>query len=258
LGTRMRPLSYATPKELLPVGNRPMIDRAVDEGVRAGVEHIYIITNQQQKAAIETFYRFSDLNEHDQHSRDETKLHFIDQPQQDGIVDAINRARPFLESAPFFLLMPDNVFWGNEPSTQQLLQGLQEYEDTVLGLIEVNKETADFLGNCGKVTLTTLHENVFTVSELKDKKSGRFQLDGQDKAIRACGRFILQPDFFSEADEFDPQVLSQAGEVPIVQRLIQKGRVKGVLLQGHFFDCGNLDGYWKANEHWMKRQRKWS
>jgi len=255
LGTRMRPLSIAVPKELLPVGNQPMMHYAVHEAVAAGVEDIFVVTNKRRKAAIERYYEESGWGNR---VRGGTEIHFIEQPHPHGIVDAVMQAQPFLEQQPFFLLLPDNVFWGESPSTRQMLTRFQEYGETVLGLIEVNHDTAPLFGNCGAVTLEAIKENVFVVNELKDKMPGHFELGDAATAIRACGRFILRPDFFDEAAKFDSERLRQNGEVPIIQSLIAKRKVNGVLLKGRLFDCGNPDGYWKANEYWMKAEQKWS
>lgn len=252
LGTRMHPLTVAVPKELLPVGNQPMIQHSVHEAIAAGVEDVFVISNKSRKATIEAFYAMGDRK------RRGARIHFIDQPQPHGIVDAVMHAQPFLDQQPFFLLLPDNVFWGEAASTQQMLARFQEYGQTVLGLIEVNHDTAPLFGNCGAVMLEAVKENVFMVNELKDKMSGRFELGDAATAYRACGRFILQSDFFEEAAKCEFEELQQNGEVPVIRRLIEKGKVKGVLLNGDLFDCGNLDGYWQANATWMKKEDKWN
>lgn len=265
LGTRMQPATLAAPKELLPVGKLPMIHYAVCEALSAGVEEIFIVINHARKKGIQDFYRgldrendacFPGVQQREQ--RRTFTIHFLEQPSPLGIVDAIMRSKRHLEDERFFLLMPDNVFWGERTSCQQIMAAGREYGHVILGLIDVTKENARMFGNSGRVQLKALGGGKHEVLGLAEKSAGAFRLDGAVKVVRMCGRYLLGPEFFEEADAIVASELANKDEVPILKRLIQRKQVLGVELDGVLFDCGNWRGYRAANEFFWQNEMPWS
>lgn len=264
LGTRMQPATLAVPKELLPVGKLPMIHYAVCEALSAGVEEIFIVINHERKKGIQDFYYGLD-RENDAcfpgvqqcEQRRTFTIHFLEQPFPLGIVDAIVRSKRHLEDERFFLLMPDNVFWGARTSCQQIMAAGRDGH-AILGLIEVTKENAQMFGNSGRVQLKALGGRKHEVIGLADKSAGAFLLDGAVKVVRMCGRYLLGPEFFEEADAIVASELANKDEVPILKRLIERKHVLGVELDGVLFDCGNWRGYRAANEFFWQNEILWS
>ena len=103
-GTRFLPVTRAVPKEMLPVGRRPMIQYAVDEAMTFGIGDIYIVISPD-KEIIRAY--FSSLG-----SRYREKLHYLVQEKPRGLGDALLLARPYIEPGePFAVLLPDNVIF---------------------------------------------------------------------------------------------------------------------------------------------------
>lgn len=256
-GTRMQPLSCAVPKELLPVGDVPMIHYAVCEAIAAGVREIYVVINRRQKQPIEDFYRRSDWRTGEWSGltgADECDLLFLDQPNPLGIVDAVDKAKEYLADEPFFLLMPDDVFYAEIPACVQLRDAFLQQPRNLLGLTRVTRETAGTFSDSGGVELKPLEDRVFLVTALLDKSQATLELGTTDQALRVCGRYILTHEFFDEAANIAPDELARKDEIPVLRRLSAKERILGLALDGERFDCGNWQGYWAANRAWMHRR----
>lgn len=266
LGTRMLPLTRCLPKELLPVGKLPMMQYAIEEAAATGVEELYIIINKERKKLTEDYFsngnwhlsNFYDSKQNDGNHVSCCQLIFLDQEESRGVADAIQISKKYIGTDPFFVLMPDNVFFGSEPSIAQLLRCFAEYNKNILGLIEVKKEEADFYGNSGKVELRPLNHNVYSIDHLGDKAPLARHFGEEARIIRCCGRYILRPEFFYEAEERKRDMSTELDDVPILQKLIKKNSVLGVILQGKLFDCGHWEGYWAANQYWNDSRRKWN
>lgn len=259
-GTRMQPLSCALPKELLPVGNAPMIHYAVCEAVAAGVSEIYVIIDKRRKTAIEEFYRRSDWRSGewsflcgcDPKKADECDLIFLDQPNPLGIVDAIDKARDLLAGEPFFLLMPDNVGFGRSSACIQLRDAFLQQPRNILGLTIITRATAATFSDAGGVELTPLTGRLYRITALLDKSRTRLELGSADRILRICGRYVLTRTFFEEAEKIAPEELTQKDEIPVLRRLLETQQVLGLALESELYDCGNWSGYWAANSAWRR------
>jgi UTP--glucose-1-phosphate uridylyltransferase len=266
LGSRMLPLTSCLPKEILPIGNRPMIQFALEEALAAGVDEIFIIIDKKRKHIIKDYFNNFTTRDSDPYALELTprnlsekcQLTFINQAAPLGLVDAVQKVEAFIAEEPFFLLLPDNVYFGRPASTAQLLECFSEYNHNILGLIEVTKDEAGLFGNCGKVRVQNLKNDFFLITNLQDKAPGTFDLGGLDKALRSCGRYILGPEFFHETEKMKKDGKPELDDVPILQNLIQKQKMLGVVLKGRLFDCGHWEGYWAANRYWMDNRAQWN
>lgn len=259
IGARMRPITNAVPKELLPVGPLPMMQYAVAEAVAAGMAEIFVVIHREKKRLIEEFYSKSNWREltiyHSESENKQVSLNWVHQENPLGVMDALDQVRGFIGNEPFAVLMPDNVFFGTEPCVSALLDCFKEYEQNLLGLIEVTEESARLFGNNGRVAGEFVSDDVFVISKLQDKGPGTFELAGLGKALRACGRCVFRSEFFREADMIDKKMLRENDEVPVLQKLVANGKMLGVLLKERLFDCGHWEGYWAANQYWINKRR---
>lgn len=261
-GSRLQPLTCALPKELLPVGDWPMIHCSVCEAITAGVREIYVVINKRHKQALEDFYRRSDWRTGEWSRRggchpelaSECDLVFLDQPTPLGVVDAMDKARDYLGNEPFFLLMPDTVFFGATAACVQLRDAFERQPGNILGLGEITRDTAVAFSDSGGVALEPLAERWFRVTALLDKSRATLELKAAERVLRVCGRYILTQDFFAEAGNLAPEELTQMDEIPVLRRLLEQKKVCALRLDGALFDGGNWQGYWAANRAWMRRK----
>ncbi|MFQ5603416.1 MAG: sugar phosphate nucleotidyltransferase [bacterium] len=261
LGLRMQPMSRIVPKELLPVGRLPMLHYALSEAVAAGATEIFIIVDENKKPWLVDFYAGAEwknlllYQSESEYNRRLTNIEitFIEQKQMKGVYHAVTLSKKHIGSEPFLLLMPDNVYFGDSPISSALIKCFTEYKKNVIGLKEVKKQEAELFGNSGRITYRLLENGVYEILTLHDKSAGTFQTGNAECAIRACGRCVLGPDFFEEAEKISKERLQKHDEVPILQNLVRKKNMLGVLLKGQLFDCGHWKGYWAANQFWMQK-----
>ena len=241
-GIRMRPFSRVVPKELAPLGARPAIDWVVREAVEAGLDQIAVVV-APRKPLIAEYLRWM----MDEGQLPPIELELIIQEEPKGLAEAIALCRRFVSNEPFALLLPDNLFLSSEYSLTALVEVAEETGCDVRGLVEVDSEDARLFGNTGLVELSELGSGLFRIDRLVDGRPGRLVLDPGETILRACGRYICQPQVFDVIDELRASVTTEYSEVPVYQRIIDTKGLFGCVLPGPLFDVGHPAGLLAAN-----------
>jgi len=260
-GTRMMPLTRSLPKELLPVGYKPMFQYAWEEALEVGIKDVCVIVNAKKKAAIHD-YILGSASEKQIKSRYCTELKklvlscnltFICQPEPRGVADALYRCKGFVSNEPFIIALPDNVFFSSTPSLKQMLPAFYQYQKGVLGLIKVSAREAKRFGNCGKISCTHKGRNVYQLNKLYRKKPGAFLVKEGEVAMRMFSRQIFFPDYFDYMERVRDREGGEQDDVPVLQQMIREKALLGCVLKGKGFDVGNWRGYFAANRYLMNR-----
>jgi len=143
LGTRMLPITKAQPKEMMPVVHKPVIQYVVEEAYYSGIKEILIITGRH-KRAIEDHFDRSNLPKREKYMEelerilDEISIFFVRQREPRGLGDAVKYAEPFVQDAPFALLLGDNI---TIPScTKQLIDTYEKYKVPIIALEKLPRE----------------------------------------------------------------------------------------------------------------------
>ncbi|HYY41127.1 MAG TPA: UTP--glucose-1-phosphate uridylyltransferase, partial [Pyrinomonadaceae bacterium] len=149
LGTRFLPATKASPKEMLPLVDKPLIQYGVEEAVASGIESILIITGRD-KSAIEDHFDISFELEHTLRARGKTELFeqaravselarisYVRQREPLGLGHAIYQARDFVGDEPFAVLLPDDIMDAEVPALKQLLRVYEQYDAPVVGTLQV-------------------------------------------------------------------------------------------------------------------------
>jgi UTP--glucose-1-phosphate uridylyltransferase len=255
LGTRMRPLTGGAPKEMLPVGGKPMIHHAVQEALAAGLEEICIVI-REGKEVIRRYFE-EGLCEAGRSSTSDTlkelrargRIVFVYQAAPRGIGDAMLCAREFVGSAPFALIIPDQLFVGRVAPIAQLAMKELPTGAVISSLIIIPiSERPYFPGTRGFVYKSNVTQGDAVVIT---------GITGNDRAGRTgtapgFGRTIYPPDVFRflGADFAD----GRTGEVDLLktfQSLLVEVPNYGVFLEGEAFDLGTVAGY----RHFQPRLR---
>ena len=251
LGTRLLPATAAIPKELLPVGLKPMIQHCLEEALRSGLNEIAIIVSPQ-KSPIRDFIRNAvsssqpALNEFSRLLR-KARIEYLEQPRPRGVAVALARARDFTAGEPFAVLLPDNVCFAATPAVGQMLPHLEKGR-CALALIEYRRETAGWFGNCGRVDCQPIDDPLYRITRLHDKGSGNFDLGGRTRELVGYARYLLQPYFFDYLEDSAPaDPVMEWDDTPVLQKIIGDRQMTGVRLTGEAFDAGNPAGYMAAN-----------
>jgi UTP--glucose-1-phosphate uridylyltransferase len=234
LGTRLHPITRWLPKEMLPVGLKPVLYWSLDEAADAGLLRAIVITNPH-KPMLEVVAR---------NYQGPLELEFVPQDHPRGLGDALLRAKDNLGGSPFLAVLPDNLFHGSNPSVAVL----ETYRVTGLAtvlLAQIERKDAGSKGATGRAAVRTAPDGTLRVVDIADKGAGRFDTAGQDVAVTPIGRIAFPGSVLAEFEEvgrgLGPGV--ELDDVPVLQRLARREALAGVISSARFFDVGVPEGY---------------
>lgn len=249
LGTRMRALSQNIPKEMLPIGKRPMIEYAIKDMIGSGIEEIAIITHPEKKIMNDYIYEF--IKKEYENKPKTPKIDFINQIKRRGLAHAIYLAKDLIGQQPFAVFLPDNLVQPpieKKNIYQPLINLLFERKVNTVAIEKVESEGyANLFGNCGRIKFTLISSSIFRIDEIADKKSGQFSLNGESFVYKIFARYFFLPEIFSYIENFmQTQDLQEYDDVPILQQLAKEGKLYGVPYECRVYDVGNPKGYQAA------------
>ena len=240
----MQHLTSAQPKEMLPIGGRPMIFYAIHEAVLSSLEEVYIIINSR-KDTLRRYLESEDVKRDIQASRGQNfpplRLTFIEQPTPAGSGDAIYRTRELIGDEPFALMMPDFILFGDTPALKQLIPLYERFGCDVVGLLLLQREEAEGFGNVGIVQGEESEPGIVSIRSLSGKVPGPLIIKEAEHILKAVPRWILGPHFFSYLERTKGE--GAWDDAPALQLLCTEREVRGKILQGRGFDVGNPVGY---------------
>jgi len=255
-GTRFLPVTKSVPKELLPLGTKPIIQYSVEEAFHAGISDIVIIKNRL-KNAIEDYFKISFeiksfLTNKNKHSLLDSintlimncNFSFVNQKKMLGLGNAISEIQSLSNDESFVVALPDDVCYSESfPVIGQLLEISKKFPDMcIIAIEEVEKE---YVNNYGIVTLDDLEiaKDTFFVNGIIEKPDP----ESIDSNLAVIGRYILSNDIFEALKKIHPD---QNGEIQLtdaLQILVEKKKVLAYKFEGVRYDCGTFEGFLKAN-----------
>jgi UTP--glucose-1-phosphate uridylyltransferase len=258
-GTRMLPVTKASPKEMLPLVDKPVIHYVVEEAVASGIEQIVIVTSAG-KRAVENYFDYAPALERaleekgDLARRDEMRgiadmaeMVFVRQKEQKGIGHAVLAAESVICGEPFVLYFPDDIIVAESPVTRQLIDVYERHDGCVLAVEQVPHEE---ISHYGSMAVEPLEDDVFRVRALVEKP--RPEEAPSDLAI--VGRYVLTPDVFDALHETKPGI---GGEIQITDGLallLKTHPVFAYRFQGKRYDTGRPLGLLQASLELMLRR----
>ncbi len=248
LGTRFLPATKASPKEMLPLVDKPLIQYVVEEAVASGVESIIIVTGRG-KSAIEDHFDISFELEHllRERGKDElleaahsvsklARISYVRQREALGLGHAILQARDFVENEPFAVMLADDIVDAETPALAQMLKVYEQYDAPVLGTMRVEGEN---ISRFGVIDAEEVSDGVYKIKDMVEKPS--YAEAPSDLAI--IGRYVLTPDIF---DEIERTAAGAGGEIQItdaMRSLLKKRPFYAVRLEGTRHDAGDKLGF---------------
>lgn len=259
LGTRFLPATKASPKEMLPLVDKPLIQYSIEEAVASGIESILIITGRD-KSAIENHFDISfeleqllqekgktEMFEQVRAISDITKITYTRQKQALGLGHAIYQAKDFVGDEPFAALLADDVVDAEKPALKQMIEVFEKYNAPVIATMQVEGEA---ISRFGVIDANEVEPGVFKIKDMVEKPS--YADAPSDLAI--IGRYIFTPDIF---DAIERTTAGAGGEIQITDamRLLLKERpFYAVKLEGTRHDAGDKLGFLIATvEYALKR-----
>ncbi len=254
LGTRFLPATKSVAKEMLPIVDRPTIHYIVQEVCDAGIREI-IFVNSEGKSSIEDYFDRSyglekfleeqgkiEVLEKVRNVSGMIDVQSVRQKAPLGLGDAVRCARNLVGSEPFVLLLGDDIFVGEKPATQQMIEAYERCGKAVLGVKEVPEDKTHLYGIIEPEATDV--EHLFNVKSIIEKPKRN-----PPSHYAAVGRYILPPEIFECIDE-TPK--GAGGEIQITDALDILNRREGggifaLDLQGQRHDAGDILGWLKAN-----------
>lgn len=259
LGTRFLPATKASPKEMLPLVDTPLIQYAVEESVASGISSVLIITGRD-KTAIENHFDISfemesllkqkrkdDLLDEVRRISNLARISYTRQKEALGLGHAILQAEDYVGDEPFAALLADDVVDAEIPALQQMIDVYERYDAPVIATMQVEGEA---ISRFGVIDAEEVEPNVYKINDMVEKPP--FSEAPSDLAI--IGRYIFTPDIFDAIKETKP---GAGGEIQITDAmriLMQKRPFYAVKLQGRRHDAGDKLGFLIATvEYALKR-----
>jgi UTP--glucose-1-phosphate uridylyltransferase len=260
LGTRFLPATKASPKEMLPLVDKPLIQYVVEEAVNSGIESILIVTGRD-KSPIENHFDISFEMEEVLKSRgkDEmfslirhvselARISYTRQKQALGLGHAIYQGKDFTGSEPFAVLLADDIVDAEKPALRQMVEVYEKYEAPVVATMQVDGEA---ISRFGVIDAEEVEPGIFRIKDMVEKP--KFEDAPSDLAI--IGRYIFTPDIFEAIENTTP---GAGGEIQItdaMRLLLKKRPFYAVKLDGVRHDAGDKLGFLIATvEFALKRQ----
>ncbi|WP_457626050.1 UTP--glucose-1-phosphate uridylyltransferase GalU [Persephonella sp.] len=251
-GTRFLPATKATPKEMMPIVDKPIIQYIVEEAVASGIDTIIFVTGRHKRAIEDHFDYAPDLEEALERAGKEELVNlvrevsnlanfiYIRQKEQLGLGHAILTAEPAVGNEPFAVLLGDELIINHEyPGLKQLIDVYKKFGKSVIGTTEVPKEETY---KYGIVEGTFIEDNIRLVNYLVEKP----EPEEAPSTSAIIGRYILTPNIF---DALRKTPFGKGGELQLTDALMTLRKDEVIYskdLEGKRHDTGNKIGYIKA------------
>ncbi len=252
MGSRFLPATKASPKEMMPVVDKPLIQYAVEEAIAAGITDMVFITGRNKRAIEDHFDKAYELEaelvmrgkeELLRILREVIPAHinciYIRQTEPLGLGHAVLCAKPVVQDEPFAVILADDLIDGEPPIMRQMVNVFQRHQCSVLGVQDVPREQTR---QYGIVSSTALEANLETMNGIVEKPKP----EDAPTTLAVVGRYILTPRIFHHLKKVQA---GAGGEIQLtdgIAALMREERMLAYRFNGIRYDCGAKLGYLKA------------
>ncbi|MEU9617964.1 MULTISPECIES: UTP--glucose-1-phosphate uridylyltransferase GalU [unclassified Streptomyces] len=257
LGTRFLPATKATPKEMLPVVDKPAIQYVVEEAAAAGLTDVLVITGRNKRPLEDHFDRNHELESaltrkgdaerllRVQESSELATMHYVRQGDPKGLGHAVLCAEPHVGDEPFAVLLGDDLIDPRDPLLARMAEVQERHGGSVVALMEVEPAQVHLYG-CAAVALESVENGVVAVTGLVEKPPAH----EAPSNYAIIGRYVLDPAVFDVLRGTGP---GRGGEIQLTDALQRMaadtslgGPVHGVIFKGRRYDTGDRGDYLRA------------
>lgn len=253
LGTRFLPATKASPKEMLPIVDKPLIQYAAEEAIAAGATELIFITGRNKRSIEDHFDNAAELEANLEASGKTQMLEalkgilpshvsciFIRQPKALGLGHAVLCAKPVVGDAPFSVILADDLIDADTGATRQMAEVYAAHQSSVLGVEDVApNETASY----GIVDAFQVGQDLLQLRSIVEKPKPA----DAPSTLAVVGRYILTPRIFDCLERVKP---GKGGEIQLtdgIADLLTLEKVYAYRFTGKRYDCGSKLGFMKAN-----------
>ncbi len=252
MGSRFLPATKASPKEMMPVVDKPLIQYAFEEALAAGITDMVFITGRNKRAIEDHFDKAyeleSELAARGQNELLELVRHiipksvnciYIRQAEPLGLGHAVLCARSVIGNEPFAVLLADDLIDAPQPVVRQMSELFEEHQCSILGVEEVPREKTN---QYGIVRAEKVSASLGKVTAIVEKPKP----EAAPSNLAVVGRYILTPWIF---EHLQRQRAGQGGEIQLtdaIATMLAEERVLAYRFEGTRYDCGSKLGYLQA------------
>ena len=253
MGTRFLPATKATPKEMLCLVDKPLIQYGVEEAVAAGCTEIIIVTGRGKTTMEDHFDKSSEL-EASLAAKNKTalleiarsvsklaKIVYVRQPEALGLGHAVLMAKEVVGNEPFCVLLPDDIVDAKVPCMKQMVEAFNETQSSILGS-EVVEGAAISAYGCLDCTPVATNPRLLEVKNMVEKPKAE-EAPSQNAII---GRYILTPRIFEMIEGIPPGAGGELQLTDAIKELLKHEKVYGYSYEGKRHDAGDKLGFLKA------------
>jgi UTP--glucose-1-phosphate uridylyltransferase len=262
LGTRFLPATKASPKEMLPIVDKPLIQYAVEEAASAGITEMIFITGRSKRAIEDHFDKAYELEAELAAKGKQELLQlvrsvapssinciYIRQPEALGLGHAVLCARPAVGNEPFAVVLADDLMDSADPQRSVIGQMVDEYRAHRASIVAVEDVPFDQTNKYGIVQSSPWGSRTERMTGIVEKPA----IDQAPSTLAVVGRYLLTPRIF---DILASQPPGKGGEIQLtdaIEKLLADEPVLAYRFQGTRFDCGSKQGYLQATVTLAKR-----
>ena len=251
-GSRFLPVTKASPKEMMPVVDKPLIQYALEEAAAAGITDMIFVTGRHKRAIEDHFDKAYELETELERKGKEALLAqvrsvlpegvrciYIRQPEPLGLGHAVLCAQPVVGDDPFAVLLADDLMDSQPPAMARMAQIFEREQCSLLGVEEV---PADQTESYGIVTIDSLQGDSARMRAIVEKPKPA----QAPSNLGVIGRYVLTPRIFELLAAVTPGAGGEIQLTDAISALLSHERALAVRLPGRRFDCGSKLGYLQA------------
>jgi len=252
LGSRFLPVTKASPKEMLPVVDKPLIQYAVEEAASAGITEMIFVTGRNKRAIEDHFDKAYELEtELERKGKDAlldivrsvlpggARCIYIRQAEPLGLGHAVLCAQPVVGDEPFAVVLADDLIDAKPPAMARMEEVFAQEGSSLLGVEEVPRDQTQ---SYGIVTIDKMQGDTARIHSIVEKPKPA----AAPSNLAVIGRYVLVPRIFEMLSKITP---GAGGEIQLtdgISALLEYERVLAVRLPGKRYDCGSKLGYMQA------------
>ena len=252
LGTRFLPATKSSPKEMLPIVDKPLIQYAAEEAVASGMKELIFIIGRTKNVIMDHFDSAPEL-ENELIAKNKKNLlklvqkivpksidcFFVRQNKPSGLGHAIHCAKNIVNNEPFAVILADDLIKSQKPCLKQLIDIYYEKESTIVALEKIKKSESS---KYGIVEYHSKFKDLYHIKSIVEKPSPKMAKSN----LAVVGRYVFTPEIFTKIEKVSPGNGKEIQITDAIADLMQNQPIHGYIFEGKRFDCGSKLGYLQA------------
>ena len=252
LGTRFLPATKASPKEMLPIVDKPLIQYAVEEAIEAGITEMIFVTGRNKQSIANHFDKAYELENELSYRGKKAMLEIVQnivpdhvtcvytrQPEALGLGHAILCAKQIVSDAPFAVILADDLIDARPGVLSQMIEQYAHFGSSIIGVQNIPRKEAS---SYGIVDAQPIEKAIYKLKGIVEKP----QPADAPSTLAVVGRYILTPEIFVQLEEIGPGAGGEFQLTDAIAALLDKQPVYAYEFAGKRYDCGSKLGYLEA------------